>query len=48
MSSSGNNGRNKERYQFPRWGQTAFDDSPSVVPGTGINRPPYSDERLRA
>ncbi|MEV8588213.1 aconitate hydratase AcnA [Streptomyces sp. NPDC051180] len=29
-------GRNKERYQFLRWGQTAFDDFKVVPPGTGI------------
>ncbi len=29
-------GRNKERYQFLRWGQTAFDDFLVVPPGTGI------------
>ncbi|PIE21510.1 MAG: aconitate hydratase AcnA [Arachnia propionica] len=28
--------RNKERYQFLRWGQTAFDDFRVVPPGTGI------------
>ncbi len=28
--------RNKERYQFLRWGQTAFDDFKVVPPGTGI------------
>jgi len=28
--------RNKERYQFLRWGQTAFDDFSVVPPGTGI------------
>jgi aconitate hydratase len=29
-------GRNKERYQFLRWGQTAFDGFKVVPPGTGI------------
>ncbi|MDO8120422.1 aconitate hydratase [Isoptericola sp. b490] len=29
-------GRNQERYQFLRWGQTAFDDFKVVPPGTGI------------
>ncbi|CAL9557910.1 Aconitate hydratase A [Streptomyces sp. enrichment culture] len=29
-------GRNRERYQFLRWGQTAFDDFKVVPPGTGI------------
>ena len=29
-------GRNYERYQFLRWGQTAFDDFKVVPPGTGI------------
>ena len=29
-------GRNKERYQFLRWGQSAFDDFMVVPPGTGI------------
>src|SRR5690606_9070210 len=29
-------GRNVERYQFLRWGQTAFDDFKVVPPGTGI------------
>ncbi|NUK03076.1 aconitate hydratase AcnA [Streptomyces lunaelactis] len=29
-------GRNKERYQFLRWGQTAFDEFKVVPPGTGI------------
>src|SRR5262249_34589471 len=29
-------GRNKERYQFLRWGQTAFDQFRVVPPGTGI------------
>ncbi len=29
-------GRNRERYQFLRWGQTAFDDFVVVPPGTGI------------
>ena len=29
-------GRNEERYQFLRWGQTAFDDFKVVPPGTGI------------
>src|SRR4051794_33353001 len=29
-------GRNRERYQFPRWGQTAFDEFKVVPPGTGI------------
>ena len=28
--------RNRERYQFLRWGQTAFDDFRVVPPGTGI------------
>ncbi|WP_179463205.1 aconitate hydratase AcnA [Janibacter alkaliphilus] len=28
--------RNQERYQFLRWGQTAFDDFKVVPPGTGI------------
>ncbi|WP_328594974.1 aconitate hydratase AcnA [Actinomadura macrotermitis] len=28
--------RNKERYQFLRWGQTAFDQFKVVPPGTGI------------
>ncbi|MEP6762346.1 MAG: aconitate hydratase AcnA, partial [Sporichthyaceae bacterium] len=28
--------RNAERYQFLRWGQTAFDDFKVVPPGTGI------------
>ena len=28
--------RNKERYQFLRWGQTAFDEFKVVPPGTGI------------
>ena len=28
--------RNRERYQFLRWGQTAFDDFKVVPPGTGI------------
>ncbi len=28
--------RNHERYQFLRWGQTAFDDFVVVPPGTGI------------
>ncbi len=28
--------RNKERYQFLRWGQEAFDDFKVVPPGTGI------------
>ncbi|RZS43254.1 aconitate hydratase [Herbihabitans rhizosphaerae] len=28
--------RNKERYQFLRWGQTAFDEFVVVPPGTGI------------
>jgi aconitate hydratase len=28
--------RNKERYQFLRWGQSAFDDFKVVPPGTGI------------
>ena len=27
--------RNRERYQFLRWGQTAFDDFKVVPPGTG-------------
>src|SRR3954462_10156639 len=29
-------GRNFERYQFLRWGQTAFDEFKVVPPGTGI------------
>ncbi|RCW45990.1 aconitate hydratase [Halopolyspora algeriensis] len=29
-------GRNKERYQFLRWGQDAFDEFKVVPPGTGI------------
>jgi aconitate hydratase len=29
-------GRNRERYQFLRWGQTAFDGFKVVPPGTGI------------
>ena len=29
-------GRNRERYQFLRWGQTAFNDFKVVPPGTGI------------
>jgi aconitate hydratase len=29
-------GRNRERYQFLRWGQTAFDEFKVVPPGTGI------------
>src|SRR5882757_7971016 len=29
-------GRNKERYQFLRWGQTAFNQFKVVPPGTGI------------
>ena len=29
-------GRNLERYQFLRWGQSAFDDLRVVPPGTGI------------
>ncbi|MGH3344135.1 MAG: aconitate hydratase [Carbonactinosporaceae bacterium] len=29
-------GRNRERYQFLRWGQTAFDQFKVVPPGTGI------------
>jgi len=29
-------GRNKERYQFLRWGQGAFDNFTVVPPGTGI------------
>ncbi len=29
-------GRNKERYQFLRWGQTAFHEFKVVPPGTGI------------
>ncbi|MDB1089145.1 aconitate hydratase AcnA [Streptomyces sp. ACA25] len=29
-------GRNRERYQFLRWGQTAFDEFAVVPPGTGI------------
>jgi aconitate hydratase len=28
--------RNRERYQFLRWGQTAFEDFKVVPPGTGI------------
>ena len=28
--------RNLERYQFLRWGQTAFDEFKVVPPGTGI------------
>src|SRR3954463_1491535 len=28
--------RNRERYQFLRWGQSAFDDFKVVPPGTGI------------
>ena len=28
--------RNRERYQFLRWGQTAFDEFAVVPPGTGI------------
>ena len=28
--------RNRERYQFLRWGQGAFDDFKVVPPGTGI------------
>ncbi|WP_236741902.1 aconitase family protein, partial [Mycobacteroides abscessus] len=28
--------RNGERYQFLRWGQTAFEDFKVVPPGTGI------------
>ncbi|MEM6912602.1 MAG: aconitase family protein, partial [Pseudomonadota bacterium] len=28
--------RNKERYQFLKWGQTAFDNFSVVPPGTGI------------
>src|SRR5262249_58130185 len=28
--------RNRERYQFLRWGQTAFDQFKVVPPGTGI------------
>src|SRR4051794_24704440 len=28
--------RNKERYQFLRWGQSAFDEFKVVPPGTGI------------
>src|SRR5699024_8703309 len=28
--------RNRERFQFLRWGQTAFDDFKVVPPGTGI------------
>ena len=28
--------RNKERYRFLRWGQTAFDEFKVVPPGTGI------------
>src|SRR5487761_2364506 len=30
--------RNVERYQFLRWGQTAFDDFKVVPPGTGLVR----------
>jgi aconitate hydratase len=30
--------RNGERYQFLRWGQTAFDDFKVVPPGTGTSR----------
>ncbi|WUK32427.1 aconitate hydratase AcnA [Streptomyces sp. NBC_00370] len=29
-------GRNQERYQFLRWGQSAFDEFKVVPPGTGI------------
>ncbi|WP_052851244.1 aconitate hydratase AcnA [Streptomyces avicenniae] len=29
-------GRNRERYQFLRWGQSAFDEFKVVPPGTGI------------
>ncbi len=29
-------GRNKERYQFLKWGQSAFDNFKVVPPGTGI------------
>ena len=29
-------GRNRERYQFLRWGQTAFDEFKVVPPSTGI------------
>jgi len=29
-------GRNRERYKFLRWGQTAFNDFKVVPPGTGI------------
>ncbi|WP_069812565.1 aconitate hydratase AcnA [Streptomyces sp. TP-A0874] len=29
-------GRNRERYQFLRWGQNAFDEFKVVPPGTGI------------
>src|SRR4051812_8519235 len=29
-------GRNQERYQFLRWGQTAFNEFKVVPPGTGI------------
>jgi aconitate hydratase A / 2-methylisocitrate dehydratase len=29
-------GRNRERYQFLRWGQTAFNEFKVVPPGTGI------------
>ncbi len=29
-------GRNKERYQFLRWGQSAFEELKVVPPGTGI------------
>ncbi|MFL6053371.1 MAG: aconitase family protein, partial [Actinoallomurus sp.] len=29
-------GRNKERYQFLKWGQNAFDNFKVVPPGTGI------------
>ena len=28
--------RNRERYRFLRWGQTAFDEFKVVPPGTGI------------
>ena len=31
--------RNRERYQFLRWGQTAFDEFKVVPPGTGIGPP---------
>ena len=31
--------RNRERYQFLRWGRTAFDDFKVVPPGTGHRAP---------